>query len=151
MIDDAVGLQRVCMLLAVLVNELRGLRNDLAGRKQSSKPRGLSDADMRALMPLLPAAAAAFREEEFTVGAMMARAKECQALRDAIANSSLNSLQLGWLLKRAATADECIAGLYVHFLRRTRTGAVFCVDENTAEQRAMSDFVSRMRENLSHD
>jgi hypothetical protein len=153
-VNDEHAIGRVCVLLAVLVEEIRGLRMDLT-RSRPKKLRPLSDADCALLAALLPAVRTIFGEHEFTVGTLMRRAErvgssDAKAARDAIASAGLNALQLGHLFKRAAAIDAPISGgLYVHFLKVSRMGAVFGVDTNTAEHRAATTIARTLRARLS--
>jgi len=149
MIDDpAAG--RLCMLVVTLIDEVRGLRADLAGRSRSA-PRTLSDADRIILAALLPVAVEMFGDEgEFRAGLLMRRAegRGSRAKRAKGAIGSMSALSLGRLLVRAADVGEPVAGLHVYVVRPSRLGVIFCVSEKPAESREASRFASKMRQNL---
>lgn len=156
MIDDSPTLERACMLLAVLVEEIRALRVDVAraGRKPSSStPRVLSGDDVAGLTGLLPAIVAAIGAETFTVRrlreAAQARTRAAKTLHAALAAAALDPLRLGRLLSRATESETPIAGLYVHRIAPSRDGVMFCVDEKTREHHIASSISTALRENLS--
>jgi hypothetical protein len=146
MTDDAQALLRIASLLVTAIEEIRGLRSDLAGRR--AVPRTLSDADRVILAELLPAAARLFGDEgEFRAGLLMRRAEErgSSAKRAKGAIGSMSALSLGRLLVRAADVGEPIAGLHVYVVRPSRLGVIFCVSEKPAESRMASSFATQMR------
>lgn len=151
MIDNDAGALRLCALLVTLIEEVRGLRADLAERKSAKKPHTLPDADRVVLVELLPAVREMFGEGEFGVGLLIRRSSErssvAQRVKRAIAG--MNALRLGRLLVRAANVASPISTLYVHLVRRSRSGAVLCVSENTAEHRQASSFAARNRARIS--
>jgi hypothetical protein len=123
-------------LIAILVDETRGLRADLAARKAATRAhRALSVADLAVLTALLPRIAAVIGATTCTVRALTeaaaATTDEAGALRDALNAAALTGKQLGRLFKRAAEAATPAAGFYVRRIGPSRDGVIFCVDTET--------------------
>ncbi|MBI4290326.1 MAG: hypothetical protein HY661_02460 [Betaproteobacteria bacterium] len=152
MIDDAPTIGRACALLVVVIDELRGLRSDLAGRKAAKNPRVLSADDVRVLLPLLPAIAAAMGDETFTVhhltAAAQGRTRAAKTLRAALDATGMNPLQIGRLLRRAAESEMQIAGFHAHRIGPSREGAMFCVDAKSREHHLASGIAQALHGRL---
>jgi hypothetical protein len=130
--NDEPPLARVCMLLATLVNEVRGLRADLADRRAA--PRTITAADAEQLDSLLPILHNVTGGARFTVHDLLLRS-DATELRDTLERSGLgqNARRLGRLLRRAALADFDAGGLFVDALGRERAGTCFRVTAETRE------------------
>ncbi|OGA13742.1 MAG: hypothetical protein A3H32_14375 [Betaproteobacteria bacterium RIFCSPLOWO2_02_FULL_63_19] len=145
--DDTGTLTRVCVLLAVLVNEVRELRRDLADRKSATrKPRTLAAGDIAMLTDLLPAIVATMGGAAATVRSLhvaaSARTAEAKSLRAALDATGLNSLQLGRLLRRAMESETPCSGFYVHRIGASRDGVTFIVNAEPRETHS-ARFIAR--------
>jgi len=135
---------RCAVLLATLIEEIRELRRDLAGRKASRKPRVLSTGDLAVLSELLPRIAAIMGVDRFTVREL----REEKSLRKTIAETGLNPLQLGHLLRRATAAGAEVCGLHVRALGASREGVMFSVDAEHRKRHMASGIAPSTRANL---
>jgi hypothetical protein len=117
------ALQGVRELLELLLVEIRGLRADLANRREA--PRVVTE-DRQILAAVLPAIATAVGDRLFTVSELQrhARLAEFGSLRAAIERAGGGN-RLGRLLKRAAGYD--VGGLRVEHIGEDRDGLVFTV------------------------
>lgn len=141
MIDDHQTLARTNALLVCLIEELRGLRADLVGRKSAKRPRTLCAGDIAMLNCLLPAIAAAIGAETFTVRSLCTQ----NALRKAIDATGKNALALGRLFRRATQTETPIAGLYIHRIAPSRDGAIFCINAKPRESHIASSIAQALR------
>jgi hypothetical protein len=121
------------VLLQQLVAEIRGLRSDLAERRQG---RRLSRADHDALADLLPVIASAVGDRVFTVGELREHSELDPVLAGALVRVG-GPNKTGRLFKRASGCDA--AGMVVDNVGSDRDGLLWRV-------RAATDRADRVGE-----